>query len=99
MSAILMVKGTIEHGRLREFNQTVEPFIDYRREQGMAVPQVLHGISGPMNTVCLIFRYENLARLDEEIRAERNDPRYGELASKMPYAADSIVYELYQAAD
>ena len=99
MAAVLLVKGTIEYGRLPEFTQAVQPFIEYRRDRGWAVPELLHGLSGPMNTVLMVFRYEDLAAWEAESAAERTDAGYAAVASGLPYAAGSIAYELYQATD
>ncbi len=99
MGAVLTVKGTIEHGRLAEFTANVGEFIGYRHSRGMAAPQVLQGLSGPVNTVLMLFRYDNLAALDQEASAERRDEQYGRIASKMPYAPGSIDYEIYQEDD
>ena len=96
MSAVLLVKGTIEHGRLHEFTNAVGAFVDYRRQHKWAVPEVLHGLAGPMNTVLMIFRYPKLADWETECAAEREDAEYGRVASTLPYVAGSIHYELYQ---
>ncbi len=97
MSAVLLVKGTITYGRLPEFAQAVGAFVDYRRQRGWAVPEVLHGLAGPMNTVLMIFRYKNLSDWETECAAEREDAEYGRIASKLPYTAGSLIYELYQS--
>ncbi len=99
MSAILLVKGVIEYGRLPEFTKAVEPFVEYRLRRGWAVPEVLNALSGPMNTVLMIFRYENMAAWEAECEAERTDAEYARIATQLPYAAGSIAYELYQLGD
>ena len=99
MSAVLLVKGTIAHGRLHEFAKTVDAFVGYRKQRGWAVPEVLHGLAGPMNTVLMIFRYEQLSDWERECTAEREDAEYGHIASTLPYVAGSIEYELYQTQD
>jgi hypothetical protein len=96
MTAVLLVRGTIEYGRLPEFAQAVGPFVEYRRRRGWAVPEVLHGLSGPMNTVLMVFRYDDLAAWEAECAAERGDAEYARIATGLPYAAGSIAYELYQ---
>lgn len=96
MSAVLLVKGTITHGRLADFAAAVPAFVEYRRRRGWAVPEVLHGLAGPMNTVLMIFRYDGLSDWDKECTAEREDAEYGRIAAALPYAAGSICYELYQ---
>ncbi len=99
MSAILLVKGVIAHGRLADFAAAVPAFVEYRRQRGWAVPEVLHGLAGPMNTVLMIFRYAKLADWEVECAAERSDREYGRIASALPYVAGTITYELYQTED
>lgn len=99
MAAVLLVKGTIEYGRLPEFTQAEPAFCAYRKSRGWAVPEVLHGLSGPMNTVLMIFRYADLADWEAESAAERRDAEYARVASRLPYAAGSIQYELYHASE
>jgi hypothetical protein len=96
MSAVLLVKGTIAYGRLHDFAQAVAAFVEYRRRHGWAVPEVLYGLAGPMNTVLMVFRYKELREWEAECTAERSDLDYGRVASGLPYAEGSIVYELYQ---
>lgn len=99
MAAVLLVKGTITLGRLAEFSKAIGAFVDYRRQRQWAVPEVLHGLAGPMNTVLMIFRYEKLADWEKECAAEREDEQYGRIASTLPYVPESIQYELYQTRD
>ncbi len=96
MSATLLVRGVIQLGRLSEFAKEVRAFCEYRRKCGWAVPEVLYGLSGPMNTVLMIFRYDTLSAWETECAAERSDGEYGRMAGRLPYADGSIVYELYQ---
>ena len=96
--ATLLVRGVIEYGRLTEFNDAVPAFVEYRRSKQWAVPEVLHALSGPMNTVLMIFRYHAVADWEAECAAERSDREYGRIASALPYVAGSIEYELYQNA-
>jgi hypothetical protein len=99
MTAVLHVRGTIEYGRLPEFARAVPLFVEYRKQRGWAVPEVLHGLSGPMNTVLMVFRYDDLAAWEAECAAERDDAEYARIASGLPYAEGSISYELFQPAD
>ncbi len=95
MAAVLMVKGTIQYGRLKEFSETVASFLECRRSKGWAVPEVLYGLSGPMNAVVLLFRYADLAGYEREILEAHKDTEYLRIASQMPYLEGSIAYELY----
>lgn len=96
MRAVLLVKGVIEYGRLHEFTQALPAFIAYRRNRGWALPEVLHAMSGPMNAVLMIFRYDGVATWETECAAERTDAEYGRIASALPYCANSLTYEIYQ---
>ncbi len=99
MPALLLVKGTIQLGRLVDFAAAAPAFVEYRRQRGWAVPEVLHGLAGPMNTVLMIFRYAKLADWEVECAAERSDREYGRIASALPYVEDTITYELYQVQE
>lgn len=99
MAAVLLVKGTIAYGRLHEFANAVGQFAGYRQRRGWAVPEVLHGLAGPMNTVLMVFRYAKLSDWEKECAAEREDAEYGRVASMLPYVAGSIGYELYQTQE
>lgn len=96
MSVVLLVKGVIEHGRLKEFADNIGAFCEYRKGKRWSVPEVLYGMAGPMNSVALLFRYGGSAAWETECAAERLDARYGELASRLPYVKGSICYELFQ---
>jgi hypothetical protein len=85
MAVTLLVKGTIAYGRLHEFCQNVGRFVEYRQSKHWAVPEVLHGLSGPMNTVLMIFRYVSLTDWEKECAAERSDADYARVASAMPF--------------
>ncbi len=47
MAVVLMVKGTIQYGRLKEFSETVALFLECRRSKGWGVPEALYGLAGP----------------------------------------------------
>ncbi len=96
MSCAKAGQGTVQYGRLKEFAEAVGSFIEYRRKQNWALPEVLYGLAGAMNTVLMIFRYDNLDAWDREAKAERQDADYGRIASRLPYAEPSIHYERYQ---
>jgi hypothetical protein len=49
-----------------------------------------------MNTVTMLFRYKDLGAFEREMKEERSNAEYGQIASRMPYVAGSICYELYQ---
>jgi hypothetical protein len=96
MSVVLHVRGEIQYGKWRRFLETVEKYRDYRRKNKYIVPQVLHGLSGPMNRAVLVYRYDDAHAFEEEDRRIARDPEYGKVASEMPYREGSIVYELFR---
>ncbi len=97
MSVELHVTGRIETGRFGEFLEAAERWRAYRRERGWAVPRVLSGLSGEMNSVRLIFVYPDLAVYEREDVEEAVDSGYAEVARAMPFAGP-IVHTLYRDA-
>lgn len=98
MAVVLHVRGEIRYGEWRSFREAVERYRDYRRSKGYVVPEVLLGMSGPMNSVLLVYRYDDARAFEEEDRATAEDSGYGPVASAMPYRDGTIVYELFRAA-
>lgn len=60
------------------------------------VPDVLLGMSGPMNSTVLVYRSDDAKAFEAEDRAIAEDPGYGKVASEMPYRDGTIVYELFR---
>ncbi len=96
MAVVLHVRGQIRYGEWRRFRETVERYRDYRRSKGYVVPEVLLGLSGPMNSAVLVYRYADAKAFEAEDRAISDDPEYGKVASAMPYRDGTIGYELYR---
>jgi hypothetical protein len=90
------VEGQIAVGGMHDFTDAVEHYRAYAAENGYAVPQVLLGLSGPMNTVRLVFRYDELARYDEHEFRAMTDREYGNLAGAMGFADGTIMYTVYR---
>jgi hypothetical protein len=98
MSVVLHVRGEIKYGEWHRFLETVAKYREYRRKKNYVVPQVLHGLSGPMNRAVLVYRYDDAQAFEEEDRKVSRDPEYAKVASEMPYREGSIVYELFREA-
>ena len=98
MTVVLHVRGEIRYGEWSRFQETAERYREYRQEKGYVVPQLLLGLSGPMNTAVLVYRYADARAFEEEDRTIAGDPEYGRIASEMPYREGSIVYELFREA-
>ncbi len=96
MSVSVHVRGEIEYGRLHEFLQAVERYKEYRKRRGYVVPQVSLGLSGPMNTVLMIYVYEDMKAYEEEEVSTAGDREYARIASQMPYLEGTIHYELFK---
>jgi hypothetical protein len=98
MAVVLHVRGEIRYGEWSRFLETVQRYCEYRRTKGYVVPELLQGMSGPMNTAILAYRYDDARTFEEEDRKTSQDPAYGRVASEMPYREGSIVYELFREA-
>lgn len=93
------VQGRIELGRLGEFHTGVRRYCEYLRAHDYVVPQVLHAMSGLMNTVRLVYRYPDA---EGYLRHERNsmgDAGYAEAASGMPFVDGTLTYTIYHPLD
>ncbi len=92
------VSGRIEPGRFHEFIGAVEEWRAWRHERGLAVPEVLQGLSGEMNTVLLVFRYADLGEYEREEAAESADPEYARVATRMPFEG-TLDYRLFRIVE
>ena len=98
MSVEVHVEGAVEKGRFAEFLKAAEKWRAWRRERGWREPRLLCGLSGAMNSVRLVFHYDDLGEYErEESRASR-DPEYGKVASAMPFEG-AIVYNIFQVEE
>lgn len=96
MTVEVHVEGRVAQGRMPEFAEAIERYKDYAGSNGYAVPQVLLGLSGLMNTVRLVYRYDDLSRYDDhEVRA-MTDVEYGKLAGAMGFADGTLSYSIYR---
>ncbi len=99
MSVEVHVEGQIVYGRLPDFMDAVAVYSSYARDQGYGVPRVLQGISGPMNTVRLIYAYDDLTGYEHHEARTGEDREYGRLAMAMPFAEGTINYTIYHAIE
>ncbi len=98
MVVILHVRGEVRYGEWRHFREAVEKYREYRRSKRYVVPDLLLGLSGPMNSAVLVYRYEDAQAFEREDRTIAEDPEYGRVASQMPYRDGTLVYELFREA-
>ena len=90
MAAYLFSRGVVKQGQLHEFVRGVKKIIEHRRKRAYCVPEVLYGLSGPMNTVLLRFAFADLGKLEQEA-----DPEFARMNAALPYVEGSITYEIY----
>lgn len=99
MAVEVHVQGEIVYGRLREFRQAADAYLAYVRDNGYTAPQILQGVSGPMNTILFIYRFANLADFERHESRSATDHGYGRTAAAMPYRDGSISYQIYRDLD
>jgi hypothetical protein len=85
----------VQQGRLHEFVRGVRELNQHRRRRAYVVPEVLYGLSGPMNTVLLRFAYPDMARLEQDARETEADPEFARMNHALPYVEGSITYEIF----
>jgi hypothetical protein len=95
MAAYLFSRGVVKQGHLHEFVRGVKKISEHRRKRAYCVPEVLYGLSGPMNTVLLRFAFADLGKLEQEERELEADPEFARMNAALPYVTGSILYEIY----
>ena len=95
MSAYLFMRGVVRQGRLHEFVRGVRALREYRKGRAYCVPEVLYGLSGPMNTVLLRFAFPDLGKLEQEERELEADPEHARINNSLPWVEGSIGYEIF----
>ena len=95
MSAFLFVRGVVRQGKLHEFVRGVRALRDYRKEHAYSVPEVLYGLSGPMNTVLLRYAFPDLGRMEQEERELEADPEHARMNDALPWVDGSLSYEIF----
>ena len=95
MAAFLFSRGIVKQGHLHAFVRGVREILEYRRRRAYSVPEVLYGLSGPMNTVLLRFAFADLGKLEQEERELEADPEFARLNNALPYVDGSITYEIF----
>ena len=96
MTVEVHVEGQVAVGGMPDFHQAAERYREYAGSHGYAVPQVLLGLSGKMNTVRLVYRYEDLSQYAEHETRTMDDREYGKIAGEMGFADATISYAIYQ---
>jgi hypothetical protein len=96
MAVEVHVQGRVASGSLPDFAEAVERYKAHAAAHGYAVPQVLLGLSGLMNTVRLVYRYDELSRYDEHEFKAMTDREYGQVAGAMGFVDGSLSYAIYR---
>ncbi len=97
MAVEVHMDGRIERGRWAEFLAALPEWFEYRRGKGWVVPAVLHGISGEMNSLRMVFRYANLSAYEREEAEVGRDRAYAQVAMKMPFEGN-LVFTIFREA-
>jgi NIPSNAP protein len=96
MAVEVHVTGRVQLGHFPEFLEASERWREFRAERGSAPCHVLHGLSGEMNLVRLVFSYPDAAAYEAEEARDAADPEYGRVASAMPFVEGTLAYEIYR---
>lgn len=96
MTVEVHVEGQVAAGRMPQFAEAIGAYKDYAKTHDYAVPRVLLGLSGEMNTVRLVYDFDNAGDYEaQELRTLR-DEEYGAIASRMAFADRSLHYTIYR---
>jgi hypothetical protein len=95
MAAFLLCRGVVKQGHLHEFVRGMREIVDHRRRRAYCVPEVMYGLSGPMNSVLLRFAFADLGKLEQEERELEADPAFARMNNALPYVDGSITYEIF----
>lgn len=90
------VQGRVASGYLPEFADAVTRYIDYAASNGYRVPEVLLGLSGRMNTVRLVYRYDDLTEYEAHELKALHDRQYGAHAGAMNFVDGTLDYTIYR---
>lgn len=96
MAVEVHVTGRVQHGRFSEFAEACDAWLRFRAERGSAPCRVLHGLSGEMNLVRMVFAYPDAAAYEAEETRDAVDPEYGRVAGAMPFVEGTISYEIFR---
>lgn len=99
MSVEVHVDGRVEDGQLPAFLEGVQRYRTYAHDHGYAVPTVLQGLSGPMNSIRLVYRYDELNAYEDHEARTLHDHGYADAASGMAFAAGTIRYSVFRKVD
>ena len=96
MAVQVHVDGRVAQGKLAGFAEGLERYLDYARKHDYATPQVLQGLSGPMNSIRLIYTYDDITAYEQHEARTMRDPGYAEAAAAMEFTDGTITYSLFR---
>jgi hypothetical protein len=96
VSVEVHVEGQVEYGGLPDFTIAFERYCDYAVANGYTVPEALLGLSGKMNTVRLVYRYDNPSEYAAQESRTLHDREYGKIAGELGFTDHSVSYTIYQ---
>ncbi|MDA8081727.1 MAG: NIPSNAP family protein [Actinomycetota bacterium] len=99
MTVEIHVDGRVAQGRLTTFAQGLERYLEYARDHGYTLPRVLQGLSGPMNSVRLVYTYDDLSAYEEHEARTLQDTGYAAAASAMEFVEGTITYSLFRTVE
>ena len=99
MTVQIHVDGRVAQGSLIAFGEGINRYRTYAQDHGYVVPRVLQGLSGPMNSIRLVYTYENLAAYEEHEARTLQDPGYAEAASAMELVDGTITYSVFREVE
>jgi hypothetical protein len=99
MTVEIHVDGRVAQGMLSTFAEGLERYVSYARDHGYTVPRVLQGLSGPMNSVRLVYTYDDLAAYGQHEARTLHDAGYAAAASGMELVEGTITYSLFRTVE
>jgi hypothetical protein len=96
MTVEVHVEGQIALGRMPEFAETIEQYKDYAKNHQYAVPRVLIGLSGAMNSVRLVYSFPDASGYEEQELRTLRDTEYGQVAGSLGFVDGTLVYSIYR---
>jgi hypothetical protein len=99
MAVEVHVDGRVAQGKLTLFAEGLERYLGYARDHGYTQPRVLQGLSGPMNSIRLVYEYEDLIAYEDHEARTLLDVDYAAAASAMGFVDGTMTYSLFRAVE
>ena len=99
MSVEVHVDGRVALGRLSAFALGVEEYKKYAASHGYSQPRVLQGISGPMNSIRLVYTFADLSQFEEHEARTLRDTGYAQVAGAMEFVEGTITYSIFHVVE